>query len=117
MLSFLDFDITEFITIFNGFNEKTMETTATRKRTQAIFRFEDSFIAKLKYYAKMEDKSLNAFVEAILQTEISRKESLPKLSISGTYSPTLNKLSGILAGKIAKDDLENNDRLAYILNK
>lgn len=117
MLSFLDFDITEFITTFNGFNETTMETTATRKRTQAIFRFEDSFIAKLKYYAKMEDKSLNAFVEAILQTEISRKESLPKLSISGTYSPTINKLSGILAGKIAKDDLENDDRLAYILNK
>ena len=117
MLSFLNFDITRFITTFDRLNETTMETTATRKKTQAIFRFEDSFIAKLKYYAKMEDKSLNAYVEAILITEISRRESLPKLSISGTYSPSINKLSGILAGRITKDDLENDDRLAYILNK
>ena len=94
-----------------------METTVARNRTQAIFRFEEGFISKLKYYAKMEEKSLNAYVEEILQSEINRRESLPKLSVSGSYSPTINKLSGILAGKITRDDLENDDRLAYILGK
>ncbi|MBR1927423.1 MAG: hypothetical protein IJ840_06710 [Bacteroidales bacterium] len=94
-----------------------MGTALARKKTQTIFRFEDSLISKLKYYAKMEEKSLNAYVEAILQTEINRREALPELSISGTYSPTIDKLSGILAGKITREDLDKDDKLAYILGK
>lgn len=117
MLSLLNFDIMMFIHIFGSFIETPMETATTRKKKQAIFRFEDSFIAKLKYYAKMEEKSLNAYVETILQTEINRRESLPKLSISGVYSPKVNGLSGILAGKITSHDLDKDERLAYILNK
>lgn len=117
MLSFLNFDIMMFIHNFGSFIETPMETATTRKKTQAIFRFEDDFIAKLKYYAKMEEKSLNSYVEAILQTEINRRESLPKLSITGVYSPKIDELSGILAGKITRQDLDKDERLAYILNK
>ena len=117
MLSFLLFDIIWFFITFGKINDAMSETAENRTRTQTIFRFDAKFIDKLKYYARIEEKSLNAYVEAILQTEINRRESLPKLSLSGDYSQKLNRLSSILAGKIAPEDLDNDDRLAYILNK
>ena len=53
----------------------------TTQRKQMIFRFDESFVSKLKYYAQREDMSLNSYVESILKSDIEHKESLPKLVI------------------------------------
>lgn len=93
-----------------------METTSSQRK-QAIFRFDDSFISKLKYYAVKEEKSLNAYVESVLRAEIERKESLPKLTLSRTFSPEVEKICGVLSGKITEKDLENDEKLAYLLRR
>ncbi len=89
--------------------------TSVVQRRQTIFRFEEDFLSKLKYYAEREDKSLNAYVESVLKSEIERRESLPKLVISKNISRNVSKISGVLSGRISAKDLENDDRLAYLL--
>ena len=91
--------------------------TSVVQRRQTIFRFEEDFLSKLKYYAEREDKSLNAYVESVLKSEIERRESLPKLVISKKISRNVSKISGVLSGRISAKDLENDDRLAYLLRK
>ena len=91
--------------------------TSVVQRRQTIFRFEEDFLSKLKYYAEREDKSLNACVESVLKSEIERRESLPKLVISKNISRNVSKISGVLSGRISAKDLENDDRLAYLLRK
>lgn len=93
-----------------------METTSIQRK-QTIFRFEDSFISKLKYYAAIEEKSLNSYVEEILKAEIDRRESLPKLTLSKTFSPKVEMICGVLAGKIKEQDLKKDDRLSYLLKR
>lgn len=91
--------------------------TSVVQRRQTIFRFEEDFLSKLKYYAEREDKSLNAYVESVLKSEIERRESLPKLVITKNISRNVSKISGVLSGRISAKDLENDDRLAYLLRK
>ncbi len=91
--------------------------TSVFQRRQTIFRFEEAFLSKLKYYAEREDKSLNAYVESVLKSEIERRESLPKLVTSKSVSRNVRKISGVLSGRISAKDLENDDRLAYLLRK
>lgn len=90
-------------------------TTAQRK--QMIFRFDESVISKLKYYAQREEKSLNSYVESVLKSDIEHKERLPKLVISKNLSQNIRKISGVLAVKVIEKDMENDERLAYLLRK
>jgi len=53
-----------------------METEA---RTQTAFRLKDSLLERLKWQAKREKKSLNAFVEEVLEEKVGRELVFPKL--------------------------------------
>lgn len=53
-----------------------METEA---RTQTAFRLKDSLLERLKWRAKREKKSLNAFVEEVLEEKVGRELVFPKL--------------------------------------
>ena len=53
-----------------------METVA---RTQTAFRLKDSLLERLKWQAKREKKSLNAFVEEVLEEKVGREVVFPKL--------------------------------------
>ena len=53
-----------------------METVA---RTQTAFRLKDSLLERLKWRAKREKKSLNAFVEEVLEEKVGRELVFPKL--------------------------------------
>ena len=99
------------------YKKQLIMNTSVVQRRQTIFRFEEDFLSKLKYYAEREDKSLNAYVESVLKSEIGRRESLPKLVISKNISRNVSKISGVLSGRISAKDLENDDRLAYLLRK
>ena len=94
-----------------------MNTTASSQRKQTILRFDETFLKKLKYYAAREDMSLNSYAESVLRAEIERKERLPKLELPQHFSSNVLRLSGALSGKIKPEDLENDDRLAYLLDR
>ena len=94
-----------------------MENISTQNRKQTILRLEEGFLAKLKYYAKREDLSLNAYMESILAKEIERKEALPHIEPIKELSPDIQSLVGILEGKITRKDLDEDDRLAYLLSR
>ena len=53
-----------------------METVA---RTQTAFRLKDGLLERLKWQAKREKKSLNAFVEEVLEEKVGRELVFPKL--------------------------------------
>ena len=53
-----------------------METIA---RTQTAFRLKESLLERLKWQAKREKKSLNAFVEEVLEEKVGREVVFPKL--------------------------------------
>ena len=53
-----------------------METEA---RTQTAFRLKDGLLERLKWQAKREKKSLNAFVEEVLEEQVGREVVFPKL--------------------------------------
>ena len=53
-----------------------METEA---RTQTAFRLKDGLLERLKWQAKREHKSLNAYVEDLLEEQVGREVVFPKL--------------------------------------
>lgn len=53
-----------------------METVA---RTQTAFRIKDSLLERIKWQAKKEQKSVNAFVEEILEEKVGTELVFPKL--------------------------------------
>ena len=53
-----------------------METVA---RTQTAFRLKDGLLERLKWQEKREKKSLNAFVEEVLEEKVGRELVFPKL--------------------------------------
>jgi hypothetical protein len=53
-----------------------METVA---RTQTAFRLKDSLLERMKWNARREHKSLNAYVEDLLEEQIGREVVFPKL--------------------------------------
>ena len=53
-----------------------METIA---RTQTAFRLKDSLLERMKWNARREHKSLNAYVEDLLEEQVGREVVFPKL--------------------------------------
>lgn len=93
-----------------------METIREDKQ-QVLLRFDRNLVRKIKYYAQKEGKSINAYAEECFSADIHRRETFPHLPVSGAFSPQVESLTGILAGRIPPEDLKNDDRLAYILGK
>ena len=53
-----------------------METVA---RTQTAFRLKNSLLERIKWNARREHKSLNAFVEDLLEEQVGREIVFPKM--------------------------------------
>lgn len=53
-----------------------METVA---RKQTAFRLKDSLLERMKWNARREHKSLNAYVEDLLEEQVGREVVFPKL--------------------------------------
>ena len=93
-----------------------MNTIAAPRR-QTILRFDEQLLDKLKYYARKEDKSLNAYVESVLIADIGRREELPHLQPDTEFSPEIRAITGVLKGRVRQEDIDNDERLAYILSR
>ncbi len=88
-----------------------METIA---RVQTVIRLRPDVMERVKYRAKSQGVSINAFMEdAIME---ATKVSIPKRPKDLEISPVVKSLSGIIPAP-TKEMLESDDRLAYILSK
>ena len=88
-----------------------METAA---RIQTVIRLPEELLLKAKYKARQDNLSFNAYVEHVL--EMAVRPVIPKLPKDFKISPSVEALSGIIPAP-TKEELETDDRLAYIWNK
>jgi hypothetical protein len=88
-----------------------METTT---RVQTVIRLRPEVMERVKYRAKSQNTSVNAFIESALVE--ATKVPIPKLPKGFKISPLVESLSGIFPAP-TKEMLESDDRLAYIYNK
>ena len=88
-----------------------METTT---RVQTVIRLRPEVMERVKYRARSQSISVNAFIENALAE--ATKVPIPKLPKNFKISPLVESLSGIIPAP-TKEMLESDDRLAYILGK
>lgn len=95
------------------FAEKIIEME-TIAREQTVIRFRKDILNRARYKAKQQNMSLNAFLEEAVMLAV--KPRIPKLPKDFKISPWVEKYSGIMPAP-TKEQLEEDDRLAYILGK
>lgn len=83
-------------------------------RVQTVIRLRPEVMERVKYRAKSQNISVNAFVENALVE--ATKVPIPKLPKDFKIDPLVESLSGIFP-PTTKEMLESDDRLAYILGK
>ena len=91
---------------------------------QTAFRFSPELIGRLKQRARLEHKSVNAFVEEAVKRALDSKENpysrlasqIEDLKVPETISPEIRALSGFKV-ELTPEELAADDRLAYILGK
>lgn len=83
-------------------------------RVQTVIRLRPEVMERVKYRAKSQNISVNAFVENSLVE--ATKVPIPKLPKDFKIDPLVESLSGIFP-PTTKEMLESDDRLAYILGK
>lgn len=92
-----------------------METVA---RTQTAFRIKDSLLERIKWQAKKEQKSVNAFVEEILEEKVGTELVFPKLPQDFKVSEEILNMKCIPGDwKPSREELEADPRLAHIMEE
>lgn len=87
---------------------------AAERKVQTAFRLSPSLISRLKRQAEREHKSLNAFVETILEKSVELE--WPKLPRDMKISPEILALRcGDKWVEPTKEELEADPRMAHIL--
>ena len=90
-----------------------METPA--KRVQTAFRLNADLLRRAKLRAKRENRSLNSLVEEALEKMVPEEFVWPKVVIPTEISPEI--LAMRLPRPFTKEEIEEDDKLAYILGK
>ena len=86
------------------------------RRIQTAFRLEESLLNRLKKKAGRQTKSLNSYVEALLKADVRDEPEYPKVSFPIPHSARVSRMLDILPG-FTDEELQNDDKLAYILGK
>lgn len=93
-----------------------MEAT---RNIQTAFRFKEDLVLKLKTRARMKQMSINAYVEKVLEKDLEED--------SGMYEAIMNELQTLRLSdcipvnspgiKVSEKDVEQDERMKYILEK
>jgi len=93
-----------------------METT---RNIQTAFRFREDLVLRLKKKARMKQMSINAYVEKVLEKDLEED--------SGKYETIMNELQTLRLSdclpvtspgiKVSEKELEQDERMKYILEK
>lgn len=95
------------------------------RTTQTAFRFSPELIQRMKNRARIRGLSLNAYVEGLIEKDLGdvndRYEALykdlAKIKLPETISPEIEELFGKYKVEFTPEELEADERLAYILSK
>lgn len=98
------------------------------RSTQTAFRFRPELLARAKTRARSEGKTLNAFIEGILEKELGTKEEkfeqiMAEIkAMRGTPTHKLEdgfyEIIGCMEGiKFAQEELDADPKLAYLVDK
>lgn len=88
----------------------------TARRVQTAFRLEETLLNRLKKKASRQHKSLNSYVEALLKADVRNEPEYPKVSFPIPHSTRVSRMLDIIPG-FTDEDLEKDEKLAYILGK
>lgn len=94
-----------------------MRTITDSDRKAMLFRFDEELSSKLKYLAKQQGRSVNAFVEEILTRELQSREGLSGIILPTGIDSDIKAFCGILRGRNLSDSALEEDRYQYLLNK
>lgn len=86
------------------------------RRIQTAFRLEESLLQRLKKKASRQNKSLNSYVEAVLRADVRDEPAYPRVSFPVPRSTRVSRMLDILP-PFTEEDLEKDEKLAYILGK
>ena len=88
--------------------------TSSRK-IQTAFRLDENLLMRAKLRAKREQRSLNSLVEEALERMMPQELEWPKVVLPTKISPDI--LAMRLPREFTKEEIEADERLAYILGK
>ena len=83
-------------------------------RIQTAFRLDPDLLERLRRQAKLEHRTLNSYVELLLLKAV--QPELPKVEVGYQISEETKRMCGFIP-PITKEQLQNDERLAYILGK
>lgn len=108
------YNILHILLYFNNFakNRTTMQT-GTRK-IQTAFRLDEGLVGRLKLLARREKKSLNRLVEEQLERLAPAEPQWPKIKFPIKRDKFFENWQ---LPPIPPEDIETDERLAYILSK
>ena len=86
----------------------------TQARVQTVIRLRPELLNRLKFKAKQENLSLNAYVEKTLEEKT--KPVLPKLPKDFEIDPVIASFSGMLR-EPTQEELDQDPKLAYLWEK
>ena len=86
----------------------------TITRVQTAFRLREDLLERLKYKAKRQNMSLNAYVEQVLDEETRTK--IPKLPKDFKIDPVLASFCGFMKAP-TQEQLDSDPKLAYLWEK
>lgn len=99
---------------------------ATARTVQTAFRFTPDLLTRLKLKARREHKSVNAYVEHLIEKDLGKDEDryealyreLAKIKLPEKISPKVNDLLGICSEvDYSQEELDADPRLAYLIEK
>lgn len=95
------------------------------RTVQTAFRFNPEMVRRMKNRARLQGKSLNAYIENLvekdLEGEMDRYEALfqelSQMEVPGSISPEIEDCFSRFKVEITTEMLEEDERLAYLLSR
>ena len=101
----------------------TKTSQSTLKTSQTAFRFRPELLERLKNRARLEKKSLNSYVEEVLEKDLESTDryeaiirDLGKLKMPEKVSPEIEAISRFKI-EFTEEEIAADERLAYLLSK
>ena len=105
------------------FASTTKTSRSTLKTSQTAFRFRPELLERLKNRARLEKKSLNSYVEEVLEKDLESTDryeaiilDLGKLKMPEKISPEIEAISRFKI-EFTEEEIAADERLAYLLSK
>lgn len=94
------------------------------RTVQTAFRFRPDLVSRMKNKARLLGKSLNSYVEEVIEKDLAPQEDkygaiyevLAEIKCPETVSPEVLSLSRFRM-EFTEEDLQQDERLAYLLEK